>query len=129
MVSAWVSILIAVITAASTIGLNELVSFLRRRSEAKKLAADWSVTWSIKDSRLKTRIVIIENIGDIEAHNVDIAITGNSEFELHPDAPVNKCRPKDAILLMVSDAGTGVFKIDWTDAKGVNQGPVFRFTT
>jgi len=123
----WGSILIAVVTAGATIGVNETVRILRERAARKRLSADWNVTWVNHDSRLRVKLAVIENVGRAEAFNVNITITGDSKFELHPDAPINVCRPRDAILVMVSNAGTGVFRIDWNGPKGVNQGPVFRF--
>lgn len=86
-----------------------------------------AVEWVGKDPRSRTRVAIYENIGGVEAFNVRITITGDSDYEIHPDAPVDKCRPRDAVLVMVNSAGTGVHRIDWTDAKGIDQGPVFRF--
>ncbi|MEV8339246.1 hypothetical protein [Leucobacter sp. NPDC077196] len=129
MLSVGGSILIAVTTALVTIGLNELVRWLRERAAARKLRADWSVAWVGKDPRARTRVAVVENIGHVEAHNVNITITGDSDFEIHPDAPLHKARPNDAILVMVDSPGTGIYRIDWTDAKGVDQGPVFRFPT
>lgn len=123
----WASILIAVVTASFTIGLNEGIRYIRDRASKAKLAADWDIIWTEKDTRARVRIAIVENIGPVEAFNVDIALTGDPKFELHPDAPLDKCRPKDAILIMVSDVGTGVFVINWENAAGVKQGPVYRF--
>ncbi len=127
MVNVGASILIAVATAIATIGLNEGVRFLRDRAAVKKLAADWTVTWLNADRRIPVRVAIVENVGAAKAFNVDLTITGDAQFHIHPDAPLHECRPRDAILVMVSNAGSGVFKIDWTNAQGINQGPVFRF--
>lgn len=129
MLSVGGSILIAVTTALVTIGLNELVRWLRERAERNLRSADWEIGFASKDTRIKPRIVILENSGGVPAFDVDITVTGDADIEIHPDAPLDKCRPRDAILVIMNTAGTGVFRVDWKNAKGVQQGPVFRFPT
>jgi len=125
--SVWGSIIVAVATAVVTIGLNEIIKTIRHRVEMNRRAADWTVDWIGQDPRSRIRLAILQNSGHVAAFDVRLTITGDADYQIHPDAPLDKCRPNDAVLLMVNNIGTGVYRIDWRNEKGVEQGPVFRF--
>jgi len=122
----WESTVVAVVTAVVTVSATELARFLRARAADKRRSADWEVNFLPKDRAIPGRIAVIRNSGDADAFDVDLTITGDAKFELHPDASLDRCRPDDVFMVYLTRGGTGLFRIRWNDARGNAMGPVDR---
>lgn len=120
------SIVVALVTAIATTAVAEGIRAFRNYVDRRNRIAEWNIRVLPPITSKIGRFFVVENVGNADALDVHVTITGDAKYEVNAGAPLDVLRPRDTFLVLVHEAGNGTVLINWKDRQGKKHGPAHR---